>query len=111
MAIEPPEQPRSASRYAGVERRMKLRLRPLMHELIDGRLVERSAPGVWTLKGDVQGLLEHEYCTAGEGRGDRVFIGLRCEICGLRAITSLVDSRRVCSSCAPALRRTLFVRS
>jgi hypothetical protein len=102
MAIELPEQPRSAAPYAGVERRAKLRLRPLMHELIDCRLVERSAPGVWTLKGDVQGLLEDEYRTAQEGRSDRVFIGLRCEICGVRAITSLVDSKRICSSCAHA---------
>ena len=100
MAIELPEQPRPAAPSAGLERRTKLRRRPLMHELIDCRLVERSAPGVWTLKGDVQGLLEEEYRTAHEARSDRIFIGLRCEICGAREITSLVDSRRICSSCA-----------
>jgi len=80
---------------------MKLRLRPLIHELVDCRLVERFAPGVWTLKGDVQGLLEDEYRGAHESSGNRIFIGLRCEICGVRAITSLVDSRRICSSCTP----------
>jgi hypothetical protein len=100
MAIELPEQPRSAAECAGIERRAKQRLRPLMHELIDCRLVERSAPGVWTLKGDVQGLLEDEYGTADEGRSSRIFIGLRCELCGVRAITSVVDGVRICSSCA-----------
>ncbi|MGH3627013.1 MAG: hypothetical protein ACRDRL_06175, partial [Sciscionella sp.] len=73
MAIELPEQPRSAAPCAGVEHRVKPRLRPLMHELIDCRLVERSAPGVWTLKGDVQGLLEAEYCAADDGRSDRLY--------------------------------------
>jgi hypothetical protein len=50
-----------------------------MHELIDCRLVDRSAPGVWTLKGDVQRLLEDEYSAALGRPSDRVFVGLRCE--------------------------------
>jgi hypothetical protein len=71
-----------------------------MHELIDGRLVDRSGPGVWTLKGNVQRLLEQEYSAALGRPSDRVFVGLRCESCGVRAITSLVDGRRICSTCA-----------
>jgi hypothetical protein len=100
MTIELPEQSSPAATVPDGERRAKLRLRPLMHDLIDCRLVERSAPGVWTLKGDVQGVLEAEYSAARDGRGHRVFIGLRCELCGLRSVTSLVDSRRICASCA-----------
>jgi hypothetical protein len=41
--------------------------------------VDRSAPGVWTLKGDVQRLLEDEYSAALGRPSDRVFVGLRCE--------------------------------
>ncbi len=102
MAIELTEQPRAAAPRAGAQRRATLRRRPLMHELIDCRLVERSPPGVWTLHGDVQGLLEQEYRAEDGVRRDRVFIGLRCEICGGREVTSLVNSRRICSSCASA---------
>jgi hypothetical protein len=102
MAIGLSEQDCSAAPCAGIERRARQRLRPLMHELIDCRLVERSAPGVWMLKGDVQGLLEEEYGTADESRSRRIFIGLRCERCGVRAITSLVDGARICSPCAHA---------
>jgi hypothetical protein len=79
---------------------VKARLRSLMHELIDCRLVDRSASGVWTLNGDVQRLLEDEYCAALGSPSDRVFVGLRCQSCGVRAITSLVGGRRICSSCA-----------
>lgn len=79
--------------------RARLRLRPLMHELIDFGLVERTAPGVWHLKGDVQSLLESEYGVDGGHRGDHLFIGLRCERCGDRTITSLVDGQRLCKVC------------
>jgi hypothetical protein len=99
MTIELPERSQSVGPTPGVEPRVKLRLRPLMHELMDCQLVERFAPGVWMLKGDVQGLLEDEYRGAHESRGNRIFIGLRCELCGVRAITSLVDGRRTCSAC------------
>lgn len=100
MAIESPEQLSPSGAFPDVEPRVKLRLPSLMHELIDCRLVERSAPGVWTLKGDVQGLLEGEYRVSHEKPSQRVFIGLRCESCGVRATTSLVDGRRICPSCA-----------
>ncbi|HEX4218475.1 MAG TPA: hypothetical protein VHZ02_08905 [Acidimicrobiales bacterium] len=79
--------------------RARLRLRPLMHDLIDFGLVERTAPGVWALKGDVQSLLEVEYGLDGDNRDDHVFIGLRCEHCGERTITSLFEGQRLCSSC------------
>lgn len=100
MAIDSPEHSSFPGPFRDVRPRVKVRLPSLMHELIDCRLVERSAPGVWTLKGDVQALLEDQYRATHERGNNRIFIGLRCEGCGVRAITSVVDGRRICSSCA-----------
>jgi hypothetical protein len=82
---------------AGTGRRLQARLPSLIHDLIDCDLVERTAPGVWHLKGDVQTLLEHE--VASRNDGDRLFIGLRCQGCGVRSVTALVEGRRLCSAC------------
>jgi hypothetical protein len=95
MAIELPEQPRSAAECAGEAAPSSVDART--HRLPVGRAF--CSRGV-DVEGDVQGLLEDEYGTADEGRSSRIFIGLRCELCGVRAITSVVDGVRICSSCA-----------
>ena len=82
---------------AGKGRRLRARLPSLIHDLIDCSLVERTAPGVWYLKGDVQALLEREVTSRTDG--DRLFIGLRCQACGVRSVTALVEGRRLCAAC------------
>lgn len=66
-------------------------------ELRRQRLAFRVAPGVWSLRGDVQSLLEG--ITESKAPGRRVFIGLRCDACGARSMTSLVNGRHVCEIC------------
>ena len=72
-------------------------LAEVVAELQRQQLVVRGAPGVWSLRGDVQGLLESSIEEKPTGR--RVFIGLRCDVCGNRAMTSLVGGSRLCEPC------------
>lgn len=83
----------------GLGRRMQARLSSLVHELIHYGLVERTAPGVWHLKGDVQALLEQGASAMAIEQPDRVFIGLRCQGCGMRDTTALLRGRRLCPAC------------
>lgn len=95
-----PPQPRGAPVDGSTRApRIRSRLPALMHDLIEYDLVERIAPGVWSLKGDVQALLEREAPVRTGGRSDRLFIGLRCQRCGLRDTTRLMRGERLCARC------------
>jgi hypothetical protein len=83
----------------GLGRRTQARLPSLVHELIHYGLVERTAPGVWHLKGDVQALLEQGATATAVEQPERLFIGLRCQVCGVRDTTALVHGRRLCPAC------------
>jgi hypothetical protein len=99
MVAEYTNTPPGDSDHAGVGRRMQARLPSLVHELIHYELVERTAPGVWHLKGDVQALFEQGAAVTAVEQPDRLFIGLRCQGCGVRDTTALVRGRRLCPAC------------
>ncbi len=83
------------------DRRVGERLPSLLHELSYYGLVERTGPGEWVLRPDVQAALEAQGRTI-DGVERRVFVGLRCEQCRARTVTKMVGERRLCVSCAEA---------
>jgi hypothetical protein len=87
------------------ERRVGERLPSLLHELSYYRLVERTGAGEWVLRPDVQSALEAQERTV-DGLERRVFVGLRCEQCQSRTMTSMIGERRLCESCAGAEGRS-----
>ncbi len=59
-------------------RRLRVRLPSLVHDRIDCNLVERTAPGVWHLKGDVQALLEREVASRSARTRQTALRGQQC---------------------------------
>jgi hypothetical protein len=101
ISIHPQPAPDSA-RFAGevtLYRRGRDRLPSLLHELVDYDMVERTAEGTWVLRTELQSALEAHQTTTTRGER-RVFVGLHCEACGVRTMTSMVDGRRLCPPCA-----------
>lgn len=84
---------------ARADRRTESRMPSLLHDLLDYHLVTRTGDGAWVLTDDVQRLLERQAAVASP-KECRVFVGLRCEACGNRAVTRLTGGQRICDSCA-----------
>ncbi len=93
---------RSLQPYEDPKRRLDL-LVPLLHELVAWDLVHRCDDGSFALRQDVQERLAA--LTADRPlRSAEVFVGRKCQVCGLVRVTRMVDGVRTCSPCsAPAL--------
>lgn len=74
------------------------RVIPLIRDLLTWDLVERTEPGSYRLRDDVQRWLETEASRQGHPSA-AVFIGRSCERCGVVAVTRLVDGARTCAPC------------
>lgn len=81
------------------DRRTSHRLPSLLHELVHYDLVEKSDAGSWVLRSEVQSSLDNLVGTQVEDER-LVFVGLRCQRCGIRTVTSLVEDVRLCDPCA-----------
>jgi hypothetical protein len=84
------------------DRRINDRLPSLVHELLYYRMVERTEAGTWVLRPELEAALEAQHLATVPATGHRVFVGLRCEVCSRRTVTSMVEGRRLCQSCATA---------
>ncbi len=73
-------------------------LAPLIHELLSRGLVRQSETGAFVLRDDVQQRLS-ELSEAPVASAPQVFIGRKCETCGLIRVTRLVRGLRMCSDC------------
>ncbi len=75
------------------------RLVPLLHELVSWDLVRRTEDGSFVLRQDVQERLA--VLTADRPiRSAQVYVGRKCELCGLVRLTRMVDGVRICSTCS-----------
>ncbi len=74
------------------------RLAWFIHELLSRDLVRLSETGSFVLREDVQRRL-HELTEGPPARAPQVFIGRKCETCGLVRLTRLVNGVRTCSEC------------
>jgi hypothetical protein len=89
---------RSLQPFEDPKRRLDL-LVPLLHELVAWDLVLRREDGSFVLRDDVQERLAA--LTADRPlRSAEVFVGRKCEVCGLVRLTRLVDGVRTCSPCS-----------
>jgi len=89
---------RSLQPFEDPKRRLD-RLVPLLHELVAWDLVERAEDGSFVLRLDVQERLA--VLTADRPlRSAEVFVGRKCEVCGLVKLTRMVDGVRTCSPCS-----------
>jgi len=72
---------------------------PLLHQLLIWDLVRTNADGEFVLREDVQDRLA--LLTSGHpSRSAEVFVGRKCEVCGLVKLTRIVDGVRTCSTCS-----------
>jgi ribosomal protein L37AE/L43A len=71
---------------------------PLIHELLTRDLVHQSETGSFVLRDDVQQRLR-ELSEAPVASAPQVFIGRKCETCGLIRVTRLVNGLRMCGDC------------
>ena len=89
---------RSQRPFEDPKRRLD-QLVPLLHELVAWDLVQRSDDGSFVLRRDVQERLA--ILTADRPlRSAEVFVGRKCEVCGLVRLTRMVDGVRTCSPCS-----------
>lgn len=89
---------RSLQPFEDPKRRLDL-LVPLLHELVAWDLVQEGEDGSFMLRRDVQERLA--LLTADRPlRSAEVFVGRKCQICGLVKLTRMVDGLRTCSPCA-----------
>jgi hypothetical protein len=89
---------RSLQPFEDPKRRLDL-LVPLLHELVAWDLVLRREDGSFVLRDDVQERLAA--LTADRPlRSAEVFVGRKCEVCGLVRLTRMVDGVRTCSPCS-----------
>ena len=89
---------RSLQPFEDPKRRLD-RLVPLLHELVAWDLVERAEDGSFVLRQDVQERLA--ILTADRPlRSAEVFVGRKCQVCGLVRLTRMVDGVRTCSPCS-----------
>ncbi len=75
------------------------RIAPLIHELVAWDLVYRSEGGAFLLRDDVQQRL-YEMSAVAAAPTAQVFVGRKCEVCGLVRVTRIVDGSRVCGVCS-----------
>lgn len=91
---------RSLQPFEDPKRRLD-RLVPLLHELVAWDLVQRAEDGSFVLRPDVQERLV--VLTADRPvRSAEVFVGRKCQVCGLVRLTRMVDGVRTCSPCSMA---------
>ncbi len=89
---------RSLQPFEDPKRRLD-RLVPLLHELVAWDLVQRAEDGSFVLRQDVQERLA--VLTADRPlRSAEVFVGRKCQVCGLVRLTRMVDGVRTCSPCS-----------
>jgi len=77
------------------------RLAPLIHQLLAWELVDRSESGRYELRDDVQQRLQ-EISAVPTPVTAQVYLGRKCETCGLVRATRMVDGHRVCGPCSLA---------
>ena len=75
------------------------RLAPLLHELVTWDLIYRSEAGTFLLRDDVQQRLE-EMSAIPQPATAQVYVGRKCEVCGLVRVTRLVNGSRTCTACS-----------
>jgi hypothetical protein len=79
------------------------RLAPLIHQLLTWDLVARSESGEFQLREDVQQRLQ-ELSAVPAPVTAQVYLGRKCEVCGLVRATRMVEGARTCGPCSkPAL--------
>lgn len=89
---------RSLQPFEDPKRRLD-RLVPLLHEMVAWDLVQQAGDGSFVLRQDVQERLAA--LTADRPvRSAEVFVGRKCEVCGLVRLTRMVDGLRTCSPCS-----------
>ena len=89
---------RSLRPFEDPKRRLD-QLVPLLHELVAWDLVQQAEDGSFVLRRDVQERLA--ILTADRPlRSAEVFVGRKCEVCGLVRLTRMVDGVRTCSPCS-----------
>ncbi|HEY5110470.1 MAG TPA: hypothetical protein VII96_12765 [Acidimicrobiales bacterium] len=89
---------RSLQPFEDPKRRLDL-LVPLLHELVAWDLVQRGDDGSFVLRQDVQERLA-ALSADRPLRSAEVFVGRKCQVCGLVRLTRMVDGVRTCSPCA-----------
>lgn len=89
---------RSLQPFDDPKRRLDL-LVPLLHDLVASDLVQRGADGSFVLRQDVQDRLS-ALTVDRPLRSAEVFVGRKCQVCGLVRLTRMVDGIRTCSPCA-----------
>jgi hypothetical protein len=93
---------RSLQPFDDPKRRLDL-LVPLLHDLVAWDLVQRDVDGNFVLRQDVQDRLS-ALTVDRPLRSAEVFVGRKCQVCGLVRLTRMVDGVRTCSPCAtPAI--------
>lgn len=81
------------------QKRQLERMMPLLHELVSFDLVRKADDGSFVLRQDVQDRLAA--LTADRPvRSAQVYVGRKCEHCGLVRLTRMVDGKRICVSCS-----------
>ena len=82
------------------------RLAPLIHQLLAWDLVARSESGDYELRDDVQQRLQEIGAVPIPATAE-VYLGRKCQTCGLVRATRMVDGSRVCGPCSNAPTETV----
>ena len=103
QAVSPtgdPAEPTTIPVPIGFDHAQRLdRLAPLIHQLLAWDIVTRSDSGSYVLQDDVQERLQ---AIAAVPATAQVYLGRKCETCGLVRATRMVDGARVCGPCSLA---------
>jgi hypothetical protein len=101
-----PAQPTTIPVSNGLDNAQRLdRLAPLIHQLLAWDLVTRTESGTYELRADVQQRLQEISAIAAPATA-QVYLGRKCETCGLVRATRMVDGHRVCGPCSLAAAET-----
>ncbi len=102
-----PAEPTTTNVPIGFEHAQRLdRLAPLIHQLLAWDLVTRSESGTYVLQDDVQERLQAMSAVPTPVTA-QVYLGRKCETCGLVRATRMVDGARVCGPCSKAASETV----
>jgi hypothetical protein len=105
QAVSPtgdPAEPTTIAVPIGFDQAQRLdRLAPLIHQLLAWDLVTRSESGNYVLQDDVQERLQAISAVPVPATA-QVYLGRKCEACGLVRATRMVDGVRVCGPCRVA---------
>ncbi|MGA3147494.1 MAG: hypothetical protein ABSF33_08455 [Acidimicrobiales bacterium] len=97
-----PAEPTTITVPIGFEHAQRLdRLAPLIHQLLAWDLVTRSESGAYVLQDDVQERLQAMSAVPAPVTA-QVYLGRKCETCGLVRATRMVEGARVCGPCSVA---------